>query len=161
MRCDVLSSQIILQQDERDAISVSSDGSHRHDPNVVGTESKLLNQVVTDFHSALTRAQKLLIKRSRRGIALNDDRPVLRKPQEVCDHGIQFFSSRVREFLRAVSLDDEQLVVRNPGAFLGHILLKFLGLILDWRKASEIVEASVLEESTEEEAVFQRLQIFG
>src|SRR5437016_14206151 len=72
-----------LEEHERNAIPVSTDGSHRHDPNVGGTESKLLDEVVPHFRRALTREQELFIQRSGRCIAFNDDSSILRKPQEV------------------------------------------------------------------------------
>src|SRR5438105_4904402 len=145
MLCNIARISLFFQKHECNAVPIISSGSHRHNSNVVRTESKFLDEVILLFRGALTRAQELFIERSGRGIAFNNDGSILRKPQKVCHHGIQLFSSGVREFLRTIRLDDEQFVLPNPGTFLCHILLKFLGLILDWREASEIIEAAVLE----------------
>src|SRR3990170_2373772 len=104
--------------------------------------------------------QELFIERAGHGITLDDDGSVPGVSKKVRHRGIKFLSSWPGEFLKSVSLDDEQFVLMNPGAFLSHTLLEFLRLVLFRRKAAEIVESAILEESAEEKAVLQRLEVF-
>src|ERR1051325_4539576 len=85
----------LLQKDERYAVSVCSDGSHRHDSDIVATESEFFDQVVPHYCCPFTRAQELFIERTGHCIPLNDDGSIGSKSEEVRHHRIEFFSSRI------------------------------------------------------------------